>query len=145
MNQLLQAPLPSGISERLACHVLDICRNTFRAIRARYHFCGPVSPHRRKRKDTQQPRALSVEERTQAKAVLSSTEYQDQPPAQVYYRFRSQDERFDEQKEKYGHRHEEHRKSECHKQISASEFDYDPVKQACICPQGNELTFNGLR
>ena len=85
MNQLLQAPLPSGISERLACHVLDICRNTFRAIRARYHFCGPVSPHRRKRKDTQQPRALSVEERTQAKAVLSSTEYQDQPPAQVYY------------------------------------------------------------
>ena len=85
MNQLLQAPLPSGISERLACHVLDIGRNTFRAIRARYHFCGPVSPHRRKRKDTQQPRALSVEERTQAKAVLSSTEYQDQPPAQVYY------------------------------------------------------------
>ncbi|MFK4754867.1 hypothetical protein, partial [Oceanobacter antarcticus] len=85
MNQLLQAPLPSGISERLACHVLDIGRNTFVPYAPVIIFAGPVSPHRQKRKDTQQPRALSVEERTQAKAVLSSTEYQDQPPAQVYY------------------------------------------------------------
>ncbi|WP_221801515.1 transposase [Oceanobacter mangrovi] len=58
---------------------------------------------------------------------------------------RSRDERFDDQKDKYGHRHEENRKSTRHKQIPASEFDFDPTKNTCICPQGKALTFNGIR
>lgn len=60
-------------------------------------------------------------------------------------RFRSRDERFDDQKDKYGHRHEENRKSTRHKQIPASEFDFDPTKNTCVCPEGNALTFNKIR
>lgn len=85
MNLLLEEPLPTRVSEREACDVLDICRNSLRAARSRYHFCGPASPYRRKRKETQQPRALSTEERAQVTEVLTSPQYHDQPPAQVYY------------------------------------------------------------
>ena len=85
MNLLLTDPLPAGVSEREACVVLDICRNSLRAARDRYHFCGPISPHRRTRKATQQPRALSAEEREVVREVLTSEAYRDQPPAQVYY------------------------------------------------------------
>ena len=60
-------------------------------------------------------------------------------------RFRSRDERFDDQKDKYGHRHEENRKSTRYKQIPANEFDFDPTKNTCICPEGNSLTFNKIR
>lgn len=85
MNLLVEDQLPRGVSEREACNVLDICRNSLRAARARYHFFGPISPYRRKRRKARQPRALSEEERMQATDILTSTEYQDQPPAQVYY------------------------------------------------------------
>ena len=78
-------PLPDGVSERMACDALAICRNSLRAARDRYHFCGPISPHRRQRKEVHQPRALSVEERKHVLTVLSSDEFCDQPPAQVYY------------------------------------------------------------
>ncbi|WP_006787633.1 hypothetical protein [Thiorhodospira sibirica] len=61
MSLVLEGRLPADISEREACHALDLCRNSLRAARDRYHFCGPVSPHRRKRKDIQQPRALSAD------------------------------------------------------------------------------------
>lgn len=84
MNLLVQEALPKGVSERNACDALDLCRNSLRAARARYHFCGPVSPYRRKRSDTTQPRALNAEERDQIKEVLTRPEYHDQPPAQVY-------------------------------------------------------------
>ncbi len=43
------------------------------------------SPYRHKRKETQQPRALSAEERTEVREVLNSAEYHDQPPAQIYF------------------------------------------------------------
>ncbi|MCB1621783.1 MAG: integrase core domain-containing protein [Thiothrix sp.] len=65
MNLLLTDQLPTGVSEREACVVLDICRNSLRAACDRYHFCGPISPHRRTRKAIQQPRALSAEEQYQ--------------------------------------------------------------------------------
>lgn len=85
MNQLLHDELPASVSEREACEVLDICRNSLRTARARYHFCGPASPYRRKRKESHQPRALSDAERDTVVEVLTSEEYYDQPPAQVYH------------------------------------------------------------
>jgi transposase InsO family protein len=85
MSLLLEASLPTRVSERTACEVLDICRNSLRTAKARYHFCGPVSPYRRKRKGIRQPRALSTDERTQVIEVLTCDEYYDQPPVQVYY------------------------------------------------------------
>lgn len=85
MSLVLESSLPKGVSERSACDVLAICRNSYRAARTRYDFCGPISPYPRVRKATQQPRALSVEERTQVTEILSSQRYCDQPPAQVYY------------------------------------------------------------
>lgn len=85
MKLLLDGPLPTGVSERAACSVLNICRNSWRAARARSQFCGPISPYRRQRQETQQPRALSAEERKEVREVLLSAEYHDQPPAQVYF------------------------------------------------------------
>ena len=82
--------LPDGVSERMACDVLSLCRNSVRAARARYHFCGPISPHRRRRDDTTQPRALTDDEREHILTVLSSEEFRDQPPAQVYHQLLQQ-------------------------------------------------------
>ena len=47
MTLLVADPLPDAISERQACDVLDVCRNSLRAARKRYFFCGPPSPYRR--------------------------------------------------------------------------------------------------
>lgn len=85
MSLLLDSPLPAGISERKACDVLAICRNTLRAIRDRFQFCRPVNRLRQQRKEAPQPRALSEEERQNVRAVLNSDEYHNQPPAQVYH------------------------------------------------------------
>jgi len=85
MSLILNSPLPAGISERKACDVLAICRNTLRAIRQRFQFCGPVSRLRRQRKEAPQPRALSDAERQHVRAVLNRDEYHDQPPAQVFH------------------------------------------------------------
>lgn len=83
MMQLVRQPLPDRVSEREACDVLDLCRNSVRTARARYHFMGPPSPYRRKRAHSCQPRALSEEERNRITEVLTSDECADQPPAQV--------------------------------------------------------------
>ena len=85
MTELVRQPLPDRVSEREACDVLALCRNSVRAARARYHFMGPPSPYRRKREHSCQPRALSEEERGKVTEVLISDEYADQPPVQVYY------------------------------------------------------------
>ena len=85
MTLLVADPLPDAMSERQACDALDVCRNSLRAARKRYFFCGPPSPYRRKRKETVQPKALSAQEREQVKEVLYSDEYANQPPVQVYY------------------------------------------------------------
>ena len=85
MSLLMDSPLPAHVSERQACEALNICRNSLRAARARYQFCGPPSPYRRQRRTSQQPRALSEAERTHVVQILTSEPYHDQPPAQVYY------------------------------------------------------------
>lgn len=42
LMSLLQAgPPPESISERAACHVLNLCRNSLPAASARNQFCGP--------------------------------------------------------------------------------------------------------
>jgi len=85
MTLLLNTPLPSGVSERKACEVLMICRNTLRATRQRFQFLGPVNRLHRQRKKAPQPRALSQDERQHVKTVLNSDEYHDQPPTQVFH------------------------------------------------------------
>jgi transposase InsO family protein len=90
MNLLSEVQLPEGVSERAACDVLDICRNTVRAARARLQCCEPADPCRRSRKTAVQPRALSAGQRAQVLEVLLSEQYQDQPPAQVYYQLLQQ-------------------------------------------------------
>jgi transposase InsO family protein len=85
MNLLLNVPWPPGVSERQACEVLDLCRNSWRAARARAQFCGPINPLRRKRGVAGQPRALSPEQRAEVQKVLTDDQYHDQPPVQVFH------------------------------------------------------------
>ena len=86
MRLVASESLPINVSERQACDVLNVCRNSVRAARRRYYFCGPPSPYRRKRTKTAQPKALSTQEREHVKELLGSDEYVNQPPVQVYYR-----------------------------------------------------------
>ena len=53
-------------------------------------------------------------------------------------RFRSRDPKFAEQKQKYGKRHQDG-KVKPKKILAASEFDYDPIKQTCVCPAGENM------
>lgn len=85
MNLLLETGLPQGVSERQACDVLDICRNSLRAARARVGFCGPVSPLGRRRHTSRQPRALSAQQRSKVQEILTDDQHCDQPPVQVYH------------------------------------------------------------
>lgn len=85
MNLLLETELPQGVSERQACDVLDICRNSLRAARARAGFCGPVSPLGRRRHASRQPRALNAQQRSEVQEVLTDDKHCDQPPVQVYH------------------------------------------------------------
>lgn len=59
--------------------------------------------------------------------------------------FRSRDPKFQDQKRKYGKRHQDKPKSTKRHVIAASEFDFDPVKLTCICPKGNSLSSRGVR
>lgn len=62
--------------------------------------------------------------------------------------FRSRDPKFDDQKEKYGKRHQdEKKKGSLHSKqvIPASEFNFDPVNMICICPAGNEISYRGTK
>ncbi len=90
MRLVAAESLPINVSERQACDVLNVCRNSVRAARRRYYFCGPPSPYRRKRTRTVQSKALSPQEREHVKEVLASDEYVNQPPVQVYYRLLQQ-------------------------------------------------------
>lgn len=61
-------------------------------------------------------------------------------------KFRSRDTRFADQKTKYGKRHQSKKSTGSHhsKQvIPASEFEFDPVEQTCICPAGERLSCRG--
>ena len=53
--------------------------------------------------------------------------------------FRSRDGRFNEQKKKYGKRHQDKVKTNASKLFRAEEFNYHPIKQTCVCPMGKEM------
>ena len=58
--------------------------------------------------------------------------------------FRSRDPKFNEQKKKYGKRHQDNKVRK--KEISpASEFQFDPVNNSCVCPAGESISFRGIR
>lgn len=77
--------LPLEVTERMACKVLNLCRNTVRAVKQRMQQVGPVKPPNRCRKQSKQPKALSTSERQAVVEVFNSEDYYDQPPVQVYY------------------------------------------------------------
>jgi len=77
--------LPDGITERLACNVLNLCRNTVRSARQQVSFIGPRELPSRCRKDARQPKALDATEQQQVLEVLNDESYCNQPPMQVYH------------------------------------------------------------
>lgn len=81
---VLASPLPVGVSQRLACQVLAIARNTLRRTLKSLSVHGPNKP-RTCRKHAPQPRALSATEKQVVKETLVSEQYCNQPPMQVYY------------------------------------------------------------
>lgn len=58
--------------------------------------------------------------------------------------FRSRDPKFEEQKHKYGKRHQD-TKIRKKQTIPSSEFSFDPVNQTCECPAGQQISFRGIR
>ncbi|MEX0603264.1 MAG: transposase [Marinobacter sp.] len=60
-------------------------------------------------------------------------------------RFRSRDPKFQNQKDKYGKRHQDLPDTGWKKTIPASEFHFDPVVMNCICPAGQPLHYEGTR
>ena len=60
-------------------------------------------------------------------------------------RFRSRDPKFQNQKDKYGKRHQKLPDTGWKKTIPASEFQFDPVTMTCICPAGKSLHYEGTR
>lgn len=81
---VLSAPLPQGVSQRLACKVLGIARNTLRSTLNGLRLHGPKQA-KTSRKQAPQPRALSAVEKQEVKNTLVSDKYCNQPPTQVYY------------------------------------------------------------
>ena len=78
---LIESGLPDNVSERKACEVLAICRNTFAKAKRESTFCGPPRPANCSRKPSEQPRALADEERQAVLATLNSEAYCNQPPS----------------------------------------------------------------
>ena len=60
-------------------------------------------------------------------------------------RFRSRDPKFQNQKDKYGKRHQNLPDTGWKKTIPASEFHFDPVTMTCVCPAGKSLHYEGTR
>lgn len=58
--------------------------------------------------------------------------------------FRSRDPKFNEQKTKYGKRHQD-KKTRKKTVFQASEFSFDPVTNSCVCPAGETISFRGIR
>ena len=58
--------------------------------------------------------------------------------------FRSRDPKFNEQKQKYGKRHQD-TKVRKKSVIPASEFSFDPINNQCVCPAGQTISFRGIR
>lgn len=72
---------PEAVSLSMACKVLGLNRSTIYA-RSKAHT---VNNNGRCRRNAPQPRALSQQQRDRVMMTLNSTEYQDQPPREVYY------------------------------------------------------------
>lgn len=89
---LAEQTLPEHLSQRMACQLLDVCRNTVKTQYDRQLFCGPPLPAKRCRKTSHQPRALREEERQQVLETLTGKTYCNQPPAEMYYDLLNQDE-----------------------------------------------------
>lgn len=58
--------------------------------------------------------------------------------------FRSRDPKFQDQKTKYGKRHQDQRRTSKNT-IPASEFEFDPVKLTCRCPAGGMISLRSQR
>ena len=82
---MMAESLPNGLTERLACKVLNLCRNTVRSAHRRLSFIGPQELPSRCRKDARQPKALDAKEQQQVLDVLNSESHCNQPPIQVYH------------------------------------------------------------
>lgn len=88
---LINQGLPDNVSQRLACNILNICRNTLRNIDKKMAFNGPVIPADHSRQNSHQPRALSAVEKCHVLETLTNEDYCNQPPAEVYYHLLEQD------------------------------------------------------
>lgn len=88
---LIEQDLLRAVSQRTACAVLAVCRNSLREHLRRQRFCGPPAPARAEREPRPQPRALAPAERARVLEVINRDEHRDQPPAQVYYHLLQQD------------------------------------------------------
>jgi putative transposase len=82
---MMAESLPNGLTERLACKVLNLCRTTVRSARQQLSFIGPQEPPSRCRKDAKQPKALEPKEQQQVLETLNNESYCNQPPMQVYH------------------------------------------------------------
>jgi len=91
---LVEQSVHQPISQRLACSVLNVCRNTVRHHLHRQRFCGPIQPVNRCRKDSLQPRALNDRETAHIVTTMNSHEFCNQPPTQIYYALLERDERY---------------------------------------------------
>lgn len=60
-------------------------------------------------------------------------------------KFRSRDPKFQNQKGKYGKRHQNQTNTGWKNIIPASEFQFDPVNLTCICPVGESLTYRSQK
>jgi hypothetical protein len=81
MNVLI-TERPSSIPLRTACHALALNRSSVYARRRR---ASESATSRVSRKTASQPRALVPEERRRIHDILSSAEFCNQPPAEVYH------------------------------------------------------------
>lgn len=59
--------------------------------------------------------------------------------------FRSRDPRFENQKRKYGKRHQQKKKSHRLQTFPASKFCFDPMSKTCHCPAGERLSLRDER
>lgn len=59
--------------------------------------------------------------------------------------FRRRDPKFDNQKDKYGKRHQQKKKRKGPSVIPADEFSFDPIELTCKCPAGELISFRGTR
>lgn len=83
MNSLSKSD--SSIPRTRACDALMLNRSTDYARQSREEISEEERQQRRERHKTNQPRALSKEERIQIVKTLDSQEFCDQPPLEVYH------------------------------------------------------------